>query len=678
MPASTFRDGTPPALSTPRRQRRWTRRLIAATAVVALPLAAATSALATTAVLDNPAPVGLKTAGPVNSEYGFPAWYEDTKGTRVEPCLDGSNPMCGFVAAPVAGFNDTQPTVFPSNFPLENFYMMAGSQLTLPNGGRATLTLGLEASFINNLVPKDGDQVVFARQRVVVVGGPANTTLTVKHPYGTMTIDTDAAGKGKLVQDVSPSIGNFTAALKGSIGPFLSWDTGAPAGYLGDPAIPHAITGGPNGNSFSVTSPNGLALSTNQFNLQGKLATNTGVRSDAAVLTSDGTNTFIDVFATSEAGGDELSVAASDNTTTPAVPTTPMAASTTATGSKSFYARVQVTGAPPTSITVRNIGDNPVSTSQVPVTKASGIAITAATFDGTTLHIAAISASGSALKVNGTALVNGVADIATHAPPAQVTVTDATGGSASASVLVTGGIPTPPGMPATTPSPSPQPVCIVNDVVVACPDGGVPAGSTPTAKIAGAATTAPAARGLPITLDGSGSTNATAWEWTQVSGTPVTITGGNTAKPTVTPQLAIPSPAPAKTPAAVDNAAAMIQLVAISGTGSTAVRSAPVTVSVPINPDTVAITKATYKKGAEFRVDGTSSIVNVSPVLTPPTTMAVYDAASGVLLGTAAVDTTGAWSLRLRNPVPTSISANPPKNVVAVSSRGGRNTLPVS
>jgi hypothetical protein len=664
---------------------------MATLAAVTLPLAA-TNAFATTGVLPTPAPIGLAAAGPVNSDNGFPAWYEDKAGVRVEPCLDGLNPLCGFVGAPVDGFDSTQPAVFPTNFPDEQFYMLAGSQLTLPNGGKATLTLGLEAAFANAV--QNGDQMVFARQRVVVVGGPASTTLHFHHPYGDLDIDTDGTGKGKLVQDVAPSVGNFDTALKGIIGPFLTWDSSlpaTPAGYLGDPAVAHAINPGPNGSVFSVNWSGAPAISTPLFNLQGKIATNAGVRADAAIQGTDSAgNPVIDVFASSAADPNELYVAASDTTSTAAVKTTPMAASSTVVGAKSFYARVPVTGTVPTTITVRNVGDDPVSTSEVPVTKPSGITITAATFNGSTLHVAATSSTpGAVLTVTGYGAAGaigagGTVDIPTAAPAAQVTVADAGGGSATAPVQVTGGAVTPPGEVPIAASPTTGPVCTTTDpatgldVTGPCPAGGVPAGATPTAVIAGAATTAAVARNLPITLDGSGSTNATGWQWTQVGGTPVTITGATTAKPTVTPQPVFGNPAPAQAPAAATNAAAVIQLVASNGTGSTAVKSAPVRVTVPINPDTVAVSRATYKAGSEFRVDGTSTVPNGSLVMTPPTTVAVYNAATGALLGTAQVDTTGAWSLRLRNPAPVYTAATQPRNVVAISDRGGRGTRAVT
>src|SRR4051794_35645044 len=237
--SSTHRVNGPPRHRAGGRNGRWSRRAIAAAAIVALPLAASTSAFATTGVsVKNPG--GLTAVGPVNAENGFPSWYQDSKGNRVELCLNGEDPMCGFLPGDIP--DENQPISFPDNFPEEAFYMLAGSSIPLPNGGKATLTLALEAAFANNVTP--GDQMTFARQRVVVKGGPANTTIKLDHPYGTITIDSDSSGAGRLTEDISPAAGNFQTALKGNIGPFLSWDTGAPAGYLGDPNINHTVTGG--------------------------------------------------------------------------------------------------------------------------------------------------------------------------------------------------------------------------------------------------------------------------------------------------------------------------------------------------------------------------------------------------------------------------------------------------
>jgi hypothetical protein len=649
-------------------------------AAVALATGVASTALATTAVVTKNAG-GITTVGPVNTEYGFPAWYGDKGGKRVELCLDGNDPMCGFVAAPVEGFDNTALTVFPTNFPDEAFYMSAGSALTLPNGGKATLTLGLEAAFLNAV--QNGDQITFARQRIFVVGGPANTTLHFHQPYGDIDVDTDAAGKGRITEDIAPSVGNFDGVLKGNLGPFVTWDTGTvktPSGeYLGDPAVAHKITPGPNGALFSVDYTDGAGAAQHveqtDFNLLGKIATNTGVKADAAILGADGTGgKIVDVFASSEADPGELFVAAD---TGAGIKTTPMASSTDAPGPKSFYARVAVTGTDPANVTVKNIGDAPTSSSQVAVTKASPITVTSATFDGATLHVGASStAAGATLTVSGydpkvATLTNGAIDIKTGAAPATVTVTDGTNKGTAPTQIIGGGV-TPPGEPPVPAGPAVDPICDVNGVVGPCPAGGPAAGTAPAVTVAPVAATA---LGDSVVLDASATTNATSYEWTYVSGPQVTITNGTTAKPTVklTP-YDVSKYTLANLPKGAQNAPAIVSVVAVNGTGATATKSDPTQVSIPVKNDTLGPLTTKYTAGKEYRIDGTSTIPGGAPVLNPPTSVAIYNTATGKLVTTALVqvDTTGAWSFRPRAPF--AATQDLARNITIVTSRGGYTT----
>jgi len=74
--------------------------------------------------------------------------------------------------------------------------------------------------------------------------------------------------RGQLAQ---LGAGNFTAALGGRLGPFLTWDTfgstaaGAPpAGYIGDNTTPHAVVGSPTGfNKMRVSGPGIVGTCTN-------------------------------------------------------------------------------------------------------------------------------------------------------------------------------------------------------------------------------------------------------------------------------------------------------------------------------------------------------------------------------------------------------------------------------
>jgi hypothetical protein len=83
----------------------------------------------------------LTAVGPVNTLNGFPAWYQDKAGTRVEPCLDRDDALCGFLPGDIP---NAGPIAFPGNFPEEFFYQVVGATLTGPGTFKATLTIGLE------------------------------------------------------------------------------------------------------------------------------------------------------------------------------------------------------------------------------------------------------------------------------------------------------------------------------------------------------------------------------------------------------------------------------------------------------------------------------------------------------------------------------------------------------
>jgi hypothetical protein len=640
------------------------RRGVAAVAALVLTTAGLSSAVAATQVtVKNPGQ--LTAVGPVNTEHGFPSWYEDSTKTRVELCLDALNPLCGFLPGDVP--DESKPISFPDNFPDEAFYMLAGSELDLPGGGRAVLVLGLEAAFANSVT--DGDQVVFGRQRIVVKDGPANTTLEFKHPYGTITIDTDEAGDGKLVEDISPAIGNFTTALKSNIGPFLKWDPAvapaAPEGYLGDPNQEHAVIGSPmNYNKFSVTG-GGISVETDQFGLQGKISTNRGVSADAAIHNGD----MIDVFASS---GPESQLQVDGQGSV--FETTPMVSDP---GSGRYYARIKLDGAAPESIKITNIGDKPASSSTVKVAKPSTVSVTKAVFDGTALTIGAVTSEEGALTVTDIGTLENPApgtptekSFPVKAPPATVTVKTASGGSASLGVTVSGGTATPVGLDPLTPQPDPGPVV----------DTGGGTGTTtppPTDPNAPATATATSAsptltRGGSVQLDGSTSTGAVSYKWRQVSGPTVTLSSDTAAKPTVS----IPFYAKTTDTAPLADKADGTVRIELVVTDQNGVSSTPANVELAIQTDTVAVsTSSRHRVGKEMRIEGTSTLGGTA-LLIPATTVVIYDTTPGrgvTKLGTATVDTLGAWSLRAKPGPNRQITS-----VLVQTSRGGTATGSVS
>lgn len=620
-----------------------------------LALATITPAQAATEII-NKNPGGIVAVGPVNTDHGFPSWYQDNAGTRVELCLDAENPYCGFLPGDIP--NEEAVISFPGNFPEEAFYMLASTTLDLPGGGRAVLVLGLEAAFANQV--RAGDQVVFGRQRVTVRGAPPNTTLTFTHPYGKLSIDTDASGAGKLVEDISPAAGNFTTALKSNIGPFLKWDPAvapaAPEGYLGDPGQEHKVTGSPfDYNQFSV-SGGGLEVSTDLFSLHGKISTNTGVEGQRALLEGN----MIDVFATSE--GTQLQIEGQDGK----FATTPME---TDPGSNRFYARINFTGAAPSTIKISNIGDKPISNSVIDVSTPHGITVLKADYDGTTLSIGATSRFGNALSAMGLGELTAGATPASEqsanftvlAPPERVTIKDSAGAKATVDVSIVGGDATPEGLAPVDPAPDPGPVLDP----APNPDAPAIARATPNE--------ASVNYGGSLALDGSTSSSAVSYKWTQLSGVPVTLSSDTSAKPTITiPYFAKTTDiAPVSVPATNE---IRMSLVVTNAAG---IASEPALVELALLPDTVTIDAGTrHKLGTEFRISGTSVLAGASGILTPGTSVIIYDTTPGspvVKLGTAVVDTTNNWQFKIK--------PGPNRQVTSAmvqSTRGGVNNSTVA
>jgi hypothetical protein len=141
------------------------RTLVVVSALAALLIAA----------LATPAGASLSAVGPVNPRTGFPDWYQDGNGLKLGLCLDGL-PVCSAAAGDL---------VAPDG---EAFWWRAQGDLT-SGTLTAKMALGQEAAFL-------GGPVTFGRVRVTIVGARPNTVYSVRHPYGSMSITTDAGGIG--------------------------------------------------------------------------------------------------------------------------------------------------------------------------------------------------------------------------------------------------------------------------------------------------------------------------------------------------------------------------------------------------------------------------------------------------------------------------------------------------
>lgn len=263
---------------------------------------ATTSILLVVAAEQAPAALFDVDQGPYNPDIGsFAAWYQDTHGRTLDLCLSRTlssrapgapgapGYMCSLLPEPGV-YDDTQPLVFPTNFPPEAFWFTADAAITDANSG-IDLSYGaaLEAAFAVE-EPAEGDQLSFARIRIRV-DVPTIGTYTVTHPYGVEVFEVtadDFGDDGGRAINMTRDLGigapkTYTGALAGDIGPFLrsvngpyievNPDNGATERFIGDPNLEEPVTGSPfNTNYVRIQGPGGIDLRTDLFAISGKLS----------------------------------------------------------------------------------------------------------------------------------------------------------------------------------------------------------------------------------------------------------------------------------------------------------------------------------------------------------------------------------------------------------------------
>ncbi len=308
---------------------------------------------------------GLKSVSPVNGIDGFPLWYMDANGLPLEPCLANAtglgDPNCVLPLVPPLepNFNPALPVVFPTNYPSELFFWIADSDVMSvgPTGvGKAILRMTLEGAFASATgLPEAGQQITFLRVNLKKMSGlTPNSIFTVTYPFGNFQFTTDAlgdtvigtAGQAFRAEDSSFIPGDFSSLIPATntgIGPFLTWTGMPPEGlaldpadptvhYIGDPAVPHTITGGPKGAFFRIDGPNigGPGVDTiqiDQWFIAGKMlagtiilnGTITGTVTDAstgAAITGAAVVAGSSVVTTDATGGYSISIAPSSYTVT--------------------------------------------------------------------------------------------------------------------------------------------------------------------------------------------------------------------------------------------------------------------------------------------------------------------------------------------------------------------------
>ncbi len=391
----------------------------------------------------------LSDVGPVSPTNGFPVFYRDTAGLALEPCLV-NNGLC--ILLPDATFNPNLPVSFPANFPGELFFFIADHDpATLPASVRQ-IRFALEGTFLNG-VPVNTQQMVFTRLRIRFDVPDPNATYTVTHPFGVKVLAPPHAPQG-FTEDIPIAPLDFVGALNGNLGPFLRWDTGLPifdaAGnqYIGDPGVPHTVTGSPFGTNFIQIDGPGInpgnlggtglnSVRSNLFFVAGKVFTGaipSPLKVDRAAYTRDATGAgFVTVFATS-IGTANLQVSGTGLTATNMV-------GDPATGKFFGYIPFAAGTTLPAAITVTNLSDVPPTV--VTTALNDEVLITLAGYDVTTraLTVNALSsdllAPLPALTAAGIGLMTfdalagswTVSAANVFVPPASVTVTSDKGGT---------------------------------------------------------------------------------------------------------------------------------------------------------------------------------------------------------------------------------------------------------
>jgi hypothetical protein len=429
---------------------------------------AASGAFVASAVTPPPAhnnnTVGLKQVGPIDETNGFPIWYKDTNNVKLELCTDPTDQYCIMGEVP----NPGQPVSFPDNFPDEAFWSSAESSIDAGGGDSALLVTAVEAAFAREL-PAKGDQVSFGRIRIRAGGLVDNAEYKITHPYGVDNAIAEAgAVKGVNVTEDIGSLtpdGVFDQTLGSRPAPFLKWTgTDAPPGYLGDPSVDHAVTGSPfNTNFFRIEGPAGSftgstqlcadprlgnsltatddCIQSNDFAVQGKIATRMGVQATTAYYANSGTGHLMDLFAKSEPGQNLV------------VKGTGIAQTKLREDLKQpgrYYVRVFADGAPPPDLSITNTTDTPDTVDHIELSMfGDKVHIGSAIYsnDSRTLTVSAQSGDDTAVlsldSFDGVepTVANGVTTWTVPAldvPPADVLVTSDKGGVDTEDVVITG------------------------------------------------------------------------------------------------------------------------------------------------------------------------------------------------------------------------------------------------
>lgn len=196
-------------------------------------------------------PITTSALHPIN---GFPRTLLDTNNVVLELCLDGAN--CIF--SPLEGGNPFSEEI---GFGAEAFWWATEATIPVPlpvpgvpEGIQpiALLVMAAEAGFSAGVL--NGNQIQFTRLRIRI-DAPRNGIYTVTHPFGQIISRPLIAGR-RAINETFDIPFAAEEVHQGRVGPFLVWEplAEAPAGFVGNPFVEHAVTGSPCGiNEFRVS-----------------------------------------------------------------------------------------------------------------------------------------------------------------------------------------------------------------------------------------------------------------------------------------------------------------------------------------------------------------------------------------------------------------------------------------
>lgn len=440
------------------------RTLLALLVASALDMFAAQAAMAqaaTCALANGGNGASPISTGPNNPLNGF-STFVASGGTALELCTDPA--YCFF--DPVVAGNLFSEQIGTGG---ESFWYSADAFIVGNNGLTVNYITAAEAAFTTG-DPVPGGQFSFTRLRIRI-DVPQPGIYTLVHPYGEKQWTVDAVDVGNEINetlDVSFTPNMAQSSAFNAIGPFLQWDATAPAaptGFIGDFNVGHTVTGSPCGTNFIRLTGTNLdgtqiaggidgsgvdRLESTEFFVQGKIFTGL-FRAPLAVQRatfnrSDAAEAQLDVFATVPGGlaTTEVRVAESGQ------PPVRLLAPATLAGNvvDGYFASAALStanpGVMPNSVAV-TAADTATVAGALPTTllvkAVDNVVITQADYDvaAKVLTVNATSsdtrAGGPLLTVYETQSPVGVAQT-TNAPPFQVTVVSASGGTATATVNV--------------------------------------------------------------------------------------------------------------------------------------------------------------------------------------------------------------------------------------------------